>query len=150
MLPMKFIIIVLIGTFFSTVTALECYECFTVEKCNGELKDKVVQCSNATAQNMANLLKGFYPNLTAAFVFNGNYQCAAVKFAPQGSPNVSVMAKGCVFDTKESLCKLESVKPSGDFSCISCNTNKCNSGSVLGLNILLMILMIVLSSSVMK
>uniref|UniRef100_A0A023EIW3 Putative salivary secreted peptide n=1 Tax=Aedes albopictus TaxID=7160 RepID=A0A023EIW3_AEDAL len=117
MMEFKLIAVFLTLSLLNTANALECYECFDVAKCRGEQKDHVVQCSNNTAQNMVLAAGFFYPNLTAALVYNGNYQCTALQFTPQGAQNVSLMAKGCMFETKESLCKLEAKIPNGNFSC---------------------------------
>lgn len=150
MMEFKLIAVFLTVSLLNTANALECYECFDVAKCRGEQKDHVVQCSNNTAQNMVLAAGFFYPNLTGALVYNGKYQCTALQFTPQGAQNVSLMAKGCMFETKESLCKLEAKIPNGNFSCKACNTNKCNSGVALGWSMLLMAASLIVSSWVAK
>ncbi|XP_065090350.1 uncharacterized protein LOC135711401 [Ochlerotatus camptorhynchus] len=134
----KLIGVFLLVVIFKSVAALMCYQCFNVEKCGGDDKNTIVQCNNQSALEVAVISAFFFPKLSESFTDDNKFQCASLAFTPTGATNASIMVKGCMFETKQTLCQLETDIPNGNFSCHSCNTNKCNSGVTLGWSFLLL------------
>ncbi|KXJ84042.1 hypothetical protein RP20_CCG022895, partial [Aedes albopictus] len=134
-------------------TALECYECSDVDSCLGQGHNFVARCTDAHSQAMYERLSSlFYPNLQEAVLRNGKYQCASFRFTRQGENEPSVRIKGCMFETTESLCRLEASPANfGVLNCQSCNTHRCNRGSAtLGWSLLIVVASLVASFSVAK
>lgn len=140
----------IVVTVLNSVTSLECYQCLNAEKCRGEEKDRIVQCNNDTAHVVALQSSIFYPKLAESLLYNGNYQCVALQFTELNAQNASHIVKGCLFETRDSLCRLEADIPNGSFSCKACNTNKCNSGITVGWSLLLMVASLIASTWVLK
>ncbi|EAT35792.1 AAEL012067-PA [Aedes aegypti] len=129
------------------VTALECYECFGVNECNGEQKDHTVQCEDTIAQAVFGQISSlFYPTLQDSLVRNGKFQCSSFRFTRQGEVNASILIRGCMFETREELCRIQASPANfGVLNCHACRSNRCNGSAAFGWNVLLVMASLVAS-----
>lgn len=145
---LKVVVALLLAVIFESVAALECYECLSVEKCEGDDRNKLRQCDRQSTQPVAAIAAAFFPKLGESLVDSDKFQCTSLEFTSAGATKPSVMVKGCMPETKESLCRLETNIANGNFSCQSCNTNKCNSGVTVGWSFLMLMVGLVVTRMV--
>lgn len=150
MLQIKFETLVLLSVAFGAASALVCHECTSVAGCRGVDKNKTVTCNQANSEATAVLLRPYFQDLNASLEYNATYQCTNITFIPNGATDLSAIIKGCLYKTKTGLCGVEKTQLSGNMTCISCNSDKCNGSGRLALSMLLLISTWIVRSVVAK